>query len=174
MEVMNNPSMVESIVNHLSTWQPFESAAVKAPDGGGKPSAGAVMKTTNSESEGRVDSEPIGDATTKSVELEELTAVEVEAIATDEASMEISSAEVPPTTVDCFTQTEPVKVPRLASRRMKIKNEDLIALNKLAFTFKNNMQVREGQDIHGPNGAATRAKKTDVCNNQSNMSQRKI
>ena len=111
--------------------------------------------------EGRVDDEAIGDAMTKSVELEESAAVEMEAIATDEASMETSSAEAP-TTMDSFTQTEPVKVPRLVSRRMKIKSEDLIALDKLAFPFKKNMQIREGQDAHGPNGSATRARQRCV------------
>ena len=162
MNHVDDPSCVDSLVNHLSSWKPLETAVVKAPDGGGKPSAAAaVMKTTNSESEGRVDDEAIGDATTKSVELEESAAVEMEAIATDDASMEISSAEAP-TTVDCFTQTEPIKVPRLVSRRMKIKTEDLIALDKLAFTFKENMQVRKGQNIHGPNGSATRARQRHV------------
>ena len=75
--------------------------------------------------------------------------------------METSSAEAAPaapTTVDSHTQTEPVKVPRLASRRTKIKNEDIVALDKLAFTCKKNMQIREGQDVRGPSGFATRAK----------------
>ena len=84
-----------------------------------------------------------------------------EPTAANDASMEISSAEAP-TTVDCFTQTEPVKVCRLVSRRMKIKTKDLIALDKLTFTHKKNIQVREGHDIHGPNGAATRAKQRCV------------
>ena len=62
------------------------------------------------ESEGQVDDEAIGDATTKSVELEEQAVTEP--TAADDALMETSSAEAP-TTVDCFTQTEPVKVSRL-------------------------------------------------------------
>ena len=153
MNLVDDPSCVDSLVNHLSSRKPFKSlAAVKAPDEGGKPSA-AVMKTTTSELEGRVE-----DATTKSAELEESAAVEVEAVVTDEASMETSSTEVPPTTVDSHTQTEPVKVPHLVPRKMKIKTEDLIALDKLAFKRRKNMQIREGQDVHGPNGAATRAK----------------
>ena len=157
MQFTDNPTMVDSLVNHLSSWKPFETnAAVKAPpDVAGKQTAAA--KTTNSESEGRVDTP--GEETTiaAAVGLEESSSVEVEAIATDEVSMEMPSAEAP-TTVDSFTQTEPVKVPRLVSRRMKIKSEDLIALDKLAFTHKKNMQIREGQNIHGQDGAATRAK----------------
>ena len=158
MNHTDDPSSVDSLVHHLSSWNPLKGndAAMKdPPDGGGKPSA----ETTNSESEGRVDDEAIGDATTKPVELEESMAVEAIA-ATDDASMETSSSEAPPTTVDSFTQTEPVKVPRLASRILKIKSEDMIALDELAFTFtKNkNMQIRRGQNIHGPDGAATRAK----------------
>ena len=75
--------MVDSLVNHLSSWKPFETAAVKAPPDGTK--ATTTVESATSESEGRMDNEAIGDTTTKSVELEELAAVEVEAIATDEA-----------------------------------------------------------------------------------------
>ena len=162
MEIMNNPSMVESIVNHLSSWKPLETAAVKAPpDGGGKPSAAATttIESAVTGSEGQIDENGGETTIAAAVGLEESTAVE--AIAIDEASMEISSAEAP-TTVDSFTQTEPVTVPRLVSRRMKIKTEDMIALDKLAFTFKKNMQIRAGQNIHGPNGSATRARQRCV------------
>ena len=113
MNYVDDPSSIDSLVNHLSSWKPLETAAVKAPpdDGGGKPSAVAPTKTTNSESEGRVDDEAIGDATTKSVELEESMAVE--AIAVDEASMETSTAEAEaPTTADKETPA-PVEVPML-------------------------------------------------------------
>ena len=98
---------------------------------------------------------PGGETTTaESVGMEESTPVE--AIARDEASMETSFAEAP-ITVDSHTQTEPVKVPWLVSRRMKIKTEDLITLDKLALTQKKNILISEEQDIHSPNGAATRA-----------------
>ena len=163
MNFVDDPSCVDSLVNHLSSWKPFESlAAVKAPSDATKATTTTTTSTKTTTiksavtgSEGQ-SNKPGGETTTaESVGMEESTPVE--AIARDEASMETSFAEAP-ITVDSHTQTEPVKVPWLVSRRMKIKTEDLITLDKLALTKKKNILISEEQDIHSPNGAATRAK----------------
>ena len=69
MNFVDDPCCVDSLVKHLSSWKPFESlAAVKASDP--MMASAAAMKTTNLESERQVDVEAIGDATKKSVKLE--------------------------------------------------------------------------------------------------------
>ena len=99
--------------------------------------------------------------------MEEPTAAEP--TTTDEAAMETSSTEAP-TTVDRHTQTRPgdVAVPKL-TRRKKIKDMDLITLDKLAFRFKKNLQIRAGENIHGPSGSATRAKNRHVTESVNNV-----
>ena len=83
------------------------------------------------------------------------------ATATDEASMETSSAEAP-TTDEKQTQTEPrlLEVPRL-SGKTRPKGE-LIPLDRYAFGFKRNFTIRKRIDIYGPHGSATRAKNRAV------------
>ena len=104
--------------------------------------------------EGRVDAPSEETTFAAAVGLEESTAVE--AIATDEASMETSSAEAPTTTAEEETP-DPVEVPML-TRHTRVKANQLIPLDKHAFGLKRDFTVRKGVDIYGHNGSATRAK----------------
>ena len=70
------PSVADSLVNHLSSWKSFESfATIKALDVTMAMTSAVGSKTTTLELEGLVDDEPPEQSTTKSVGLEELTSV---------------------------------------------------------------------------------------------------
>ena len=57
-KMMDDPSLVESLLNHLSTWKPFESlATMKAPD---VTQTTAAVESATTESEERIDDEPPG------------------------------------------------------------------------------------------------------------------
>ena len=67
-----------------------------------------------------------------------------------------------PERADVATQTDRptlASVPKLTSRRQKIRDEELIPLDDKAFRFKRDGSIREGQNIHDTrSGSATRAK----------------
>ena len=154
MEVMNNPSMVESIVNHFSTWKPFESPpAVKAPPDATK--ATTTMESAVTEAEEQIN-EPGGETTTaESVGMEKQHVAEP--TATDEASMETSSAEAPPAAPTTAEKETAVEVPML-TRCTGVAGNELTPLDKHAFGLKRDSTRRKGVDICGHNRSATKAK----------------
>ena len=158
MNFVDDPSCVDSLVKHLPSWKPFKShAAVK--DWDAVTAAAVETKPTILESEGRVDDEPTGDATTKSVGLEESTAVEATAV--HEASMEPSSAEAEAPTTAEQENPDPVEVPMLTGHT-RVEGNVLTPLDKHAFGLKRDFTMRKGVDIHGRNGSATKAKNEAV------------